>query len=108
MGRGDTFNFYTYHSDNGSDYAIKLSNAVAAQGGFVPITGSVSGAQVWSFGAKNMRHVLGKSSGGLRTKLPIAQPSNTLFISGGNFTLGSTAYGIEGIIGEKRKLNNIA
>lgn len=108
MGRGDTFAFYNYNSDSGSDYAIKLSTAVAAAGSFVQITGSVSGSKVWPFGAHNMRHVLGKSSSGLRTRLPISTNSNTLYQTGGSFTLGGVTYGIEGIIGEKRKLNTIA
>jgi hypothetical protein len=54
-----------------------------------------------------MRHVLGKDAAGQRTKLPIATNTNSLYVNGGTFTLRGRTYTVEGIIGEKRKLNHI-
>jgi len=88
-------------------YAIKLSTVVAVQGGF-STTLSPIGSKVWPFGAHNMRHVYGKSSAGKRARCPVATNSFALYVSGGAFTLGSGTFNVEGSIGEKRKLNNIA
>ena len=108
MGVGDVFVFQKYRSDDGTDYAIKLSSEVASAGGFTtPV--SPSTIKVWPFGAKNLRHVLGKIvSTGQRTRLPIQSASNTLYTSGGSFTLTAGAYTVEGQIGEKRKYNSVS
>jgi hypothetical protein len=106
MGRGDTFAFYGYQSDDTNTYAVKLSSAVATQGGFTTTVDPTS-TPVWPYHSKNLRHAWGRS-GVYRTKLPIAKPDSSKYISGGEFTLGGVAYTIEGIIGEKRKLNSVA
>lgn len=107
MGLNDTFLYYGYASDDTTTYAIKLSANVAAEGGF---SSQVSPAttKVWPYGARNMRHVLGKDSAGHRTKLPIQTVGQTLYTGGGTFTLNGRTYTVEGQIGEKRKKNHIA
>jgi hypothetical protein len=107
MGRGDTFDYYLYSSDDTTGYAIKLSAAVAAQAGFTA-TADPRTTKVWGYGPKNLRHVYGKGPAAQRDKIPIATNSNTLYTTGGSFTLGGVVYAVEGAIGEKRKLNSIA
>lgn len=106
MGFGDTFGFFDYTGDDGGTYVVKLSTAVAALGGFVANATPTAGIG-WPYGPKNMRHVWGKSAAGKRTKLPIADPTDTLFVDGGSFTSHSVSYNIQGCIGEQRKLNNL-
>lgn len=107
MGAGDDFDFYAYASDNGYQFSLKLTALVASQGGF---TSKVDPRVVapWPFGPKNVRHVYGVTTTGKRTRLPIATNSQTLYVSGGTFTLAAGTYTVEGAIGEKRKLNAIA
>jgi hypothetical protein len=106
MGVGDVFGFYPYFSDDGNTYAIKLSQAVATQGGF---GGEVDPrtSNIWGYGTKNVRHVWG-STGTKRTKIPIATNTYALYVSGGAFTLAGGLYTVEGSIGEKRKLNSVS
>lgn len=104
MGYGDTFNFFDYTGDDGANYVVKLSTAVATEGGFAANV-SGSGTPPWGYGPKNMRHVWGKSASGKRAKLPIADPTDTKFVDGGTFTLHSTPYSIQGAIGERRARN---
>lgn len=107
MGLNDTFGFAKYISDDGNEYAVKLSLNVASEGGFTgpfsPLTN-----KVWPYHAKNMRHVYGKDGDGHVTRLPLADQGNSKYVSGGTFTIGARSYTIEGAIGEKRKLNSIA
>ena len=107
MGRGDTFGFYQYTSDDGTNYAIKLSANVAGNGGFGTSV-DPRAVKVWPYHAKNMRHVLGKGSGTTRTRLPCATATQALYVSGGTFTQGLDTYVVEGAIGEKRKLNSVS
>jgi len=107
MGIGDSFNFVAYRSDDGTDYAVKMSLKVAAEGGFSGPFPPVSN-KVWPYKSKNMRHVYGRDVDGNTTRLPCQAPDNGKFVSGGTFTLGTRTYTIEGAIGEKRKLNSIA
>lgn len=107
MGRGDTFHFYAYNSDNANKYAVKLSDTVAQQGGFAERYDPIANA-VWPFGKRSMRHVYGKAANGARAQLPIGGVVNLLYQSGGTFTLGNVQYTVEGAIGEKRRLNHIA
>lgn len=107
MGAGDTFHFYSFVGEDENNYCIKLSDAVAAVGGF---SNQVSPRTVppWPFHARNLRHVYGKSASGSRTRVPIHDASVTIFISGGSFTLHGVSYDTEGAIGEKRKFNSVA
>jgi hypothetical protein len=107
MGLGDTFAFYGYGSDDGTSYGIKLSAKVASAGGFTVQVNPAS-VKIWPFGAKNLRHVEGVDSDGQRTRLPCCVASNTNYVSGGSFTIGSRTYNVEGQIGEKRKYNHVA
>jgi hypothetical protein len=107
MGAGDTFKFFQYTSDNGSEYSLKLSVDVANQGGFTTQV-SPSAAVPFPFGPKNVRHVWGVTSSGKRTRLPIATSDFGLYVSGGSFTLAAGTYAVEGQIGEKRKYNSVA
>lgn len=105
MGFGDDFGFYNYISDNTKTYVVKMSAAVAGQGGFIATAGSPLAAEGYPFGPKNMRHVWGLAANGKRAKLPVASAANTKFTDGGTFTLHSESYTIQGAIGEKRKLS---
>ena len=107
MGVGDTFKFYGYSSDNGNTYSLKLSTLVATQGGFGSVVDPAA-IPPFPFGAKNVRHVWGRSGTGKRTRLPIATNSFSLFTGGGSFTLAGGSYEVEGCIGEARKLNSVA
>lgn len=107
MGYGDQFDFYKYQSDDGDNYAIKLSQNIATAGGFTETVNPLT-LGVWPFGGDAVRHVYGvDSSTDKRTKLPIQNPSNALYQSGGSFPLHSKTYTVEGAIGEKRRLNHI-
>jgi hypothetical protein len=107
MGYGDTFNYFNYVSDNGKTYCVKMSTAVAAQGG-LPVTNAPSTAQFWFYHQRDLRHVTGVSSSGKRAHIPCGTPNNTLFTAqGGSFTLHGVAYTIESSIGERRDIRHI-
>jgi hypothetical protein len=107
MGRGDTFSFCQYTADNGNAYAIKLSFAVRVQGGF-NIDADPNSVAVWPYGKRGLRHVYGKSSTGQRAVLPIATPSDSLYLSGGTFSLGGVNYTVQGREGQRLRLNRVA
>lgn len=108
MGLNDTFDFYRYHSDDGSNYAVKLSTLIAAAGGFTTIVDPLTEGS-WAFGARNLRHIYGVvSATGKRAKIPIQDNGNALYQSGGSFSLHGATYVVAGAIGEARKLNFIA
>lgn len=107
MGRGDSFGLYNYASDNTKAYVIKLSAAVAGQGGFTAFSGSIQGALFWPFHVKYLRHVWGIASTGERARIPISAAGNAKYTTGGTFSLGGKSYIIQGAIGEARKLNTI-
>ena len=105
MGFGDEFHFYNYISDDGATYAVKLSDNVAGQGGFIQASGTPTNG--YPYGPKNMRHVWGEAADGLRARIPIASAGNTKFTTGGDFTLHGVSYTIQGRIGEQRKLSSL-
>jgi hypothetical protein len=107
MGVGDAFKFYEYISDNGNTYSLKLSALVAVAGGFGTIA-DPNATPPFPYGPKNVRHVWGKSSAGKRTRLPIKNSGDSLFVSGGSFSLAGGTYIVEGCIGEARRLNSVA
>lgn len=103
MGVGQTFKLYQYFSDDTKVYQVKLSEDDAGSGGF----GLASGTEpIWPFHNKHMRHVWGRTSDGKRTRLPCADQSNTLFTTGGSFTLQGRPYTVYGQIGEFRDARN--
>lgn len=106
MGFGDTFKFYGYQSDNGGDYVVKLSAAIATVGGFAEVTDPLS-EPGWPFGPSNMRHVWGVSAAGKRARIPLATNADSLYVAGGTFSLHGTSYKVEGAIGEARKLSEL-
>lgn len=101
MGYGDKFHFYDYESDDTNHYAIKLTELVAAQGGFTSIV-SPKTSYTWSYGHGNLRHVTGVTTAGKRASIPIQSPSNDKYTSGGTFTLHSETYTILGSEGERQ------
>lgn len=107
MGLGDTFAFYTYVSDNGNSYNVKLSAAVAAAGSFGAASLSPLSLPEWPFHEKNMRHVWGNDGAGHRARLAVSHNNNALYTGGGTFSLHGRNYGVQGAIGEKRKLNSV-
>jgi hypothetical protein len=106
MGLNDEFAFYNYDSDDGSSYAVKLSAKVATAGNFGAAVNPLTSV-CWPFDAKNMRKVYGVNAGGKRTHLPIANPGNGLYMTGGTFTLAGGVYTGQGAIGERRSLSAI-
>lgn len=106
MGRNDTFGLYLYTSDDGTQYAVKLSAAVAAEGSYGSELASLGSYPVWPFHNKSMRHCYGKN-GAQRDKLPVATAGYVSTIQSGGFTLGGVAYAFTGYSGEKRKGSNI-
>lgn len=109
MGLGDTFGYFDYNSDDGTTYVIKLSTAVATAGGFSAASGGPIGGTntVWPWHESDMRHVTGRDGSGHRARCPIASPSNTLFQSGGTFTIHSRGYVVTGAEGERRVANHV-
>lgn len=106
MGVGDVFHFYEYKSDNTNNYALKLSEHVAAAGGFSTVVDPLV-IPPWPFHERNVRHVLGDDGAGHSTRLPVQSNTTSLYVSGGSFTIGARTYSSGGAIGEKRKLNSI-
>ena len=106
MGFGDTFSFVQYTGDSGTAYAVKLSAAVAAQGGFSTALSPI-GNPVWPWKAHMMRHVNGKSASGKYARIPLATNSNSDYVSGGTFSLHGIEYTILGAEGERRPANAI-
>lgn len=108
MGFGDTFNFYSYTSDDGGPYAVKLSANIAAKGGFgSPVEPLTVG--VWPFHASGLRavHAVNDTTG-QRIRVPMATAAQSLYQSGGTINLHGQDYKVTGAIGEKRKANHIA
>ncbi len=94
---------YVYDSDDTNSYNVGLSSGNATAGGFSAATPG----DVEDFPRPyRMRKVYGRASGGGRHKLPISTFNNSLFVSGGSFTIpyitGSADFICEGRIGEKR------
>lgn len=104
MSTGDTFSYWNYSSDNGHDYVIRLSGRIASAGGFGPSTGSPldPGSTFWPFHPRDMRHVTGRASDGSHARLPIGTSGNSLYVSGGTFTLNGKGYVVTGAEGERR------
>src|SRR5258708_33616046 len=107
MGRGDSFAFCGYKSDDTKTYSLKLSAAEAAQGGLSSLV-SPKSVPPWPYGAENIRHVRGLvpltgQSGVLKCQ------SNTFgkYTSGGTFTLGGVTYTIQSLFGERQPANHI-
>jgi len=90
--------FYTYTSDDGNDYTVHISDALAASGGF---SASSSDKVDYPRGWK-MRHVYGEQTDGTRIAIPVADPGFALFVTGGSTTVYGQSYDCGGGIGEKR------
>jgi hypothetical protein len=90
--------FYAYHSDDGNVYNVATDVDNGAANG---ATSVAPGANPTFPRGWVMRHVYGNASG-VRTKLPILLPTNTLYTSGGTFSKASLTFTVEGKIGEKR------
>jgi hypothetical protein len=103
MGVGDTFALYLYSSDDGNQYAVKLSALVAGAGGFGAPLATVGSNRVWPYHEKELRHVYGKS-GSKRSRLPCVSvaAADTLQTSGWVLA-GGTSFTYTGYSGEKRK-----
>ena len=101
--------WFTYVSDNGNPYTIKLSNAVATAGGFSGTSPPLGGTQaVWPWHARDMRHVTGVSGTGKRARLPVALNVNALYQSGGSFTIAAGTFTVTGAEGENRRATDVA
>lgn len=106
MGLGDTFDFYIYDSDDGVSYFVKLSDEVATAGGFVAAPKPVT-APAYPYNSKDMRHVLGVDADGHHARCPVASPTDSLFISGGNFSIHGRNYSAQSRIGERRDVRHV-
>jgi hypothetical protein len=108
MSFGDTFGYFSYQSDDGNSYTVKMSAAIASQGGYSATTAPIAGGQpVWPYHAHDMRHVTGKF-GTSRARCPIASASNGKYMAGGTFTLNAIVYVITGAEGERRVASHVA
>jgi hypothetical protein len=100
--------WYTYVSDNGNPYTVKLSAAVATAGGFSSTSPPLGGSQpVWPWHARDMRHVTGVA-GTKRARCPMALNVNALYQSGGSFTIAAGTFTVTGAEGENRRATNVA
>ncbi len=107
MSVGDTFDFYSYQSSDGSAYAVKLSAVVAAAGGFTSIVNPRT-VGPFPYGARNLRHIYGlNSTTGSRVRIPIHDEGNSLYQNGGTFSFRGHSYEVEGAFGEKQSLSSI-
>ena len=108
MSTNDTFGWYTYTSDDGNNYIVRMSAEIATQGGFgggsSPLSGS---ARVWAWNYRDMRHVTGVNGAGKRGRLPIGQPGNQKLKTGGTWTAHGKTYTILGVEGERRPASHI-
>lgn len=107
MGFGDTFQFFAYFSDNGNTYSVKLSTADGAAGGFTPLSGALS-APAWPWNSSDLRHITGKTAGGVHGSLKVAANSDARYVSGGSWTDGhGRTFQVLGAIGERRPASHI-
>lgn len=95
-----TRDFFAYTSDDTNTYQIATTiangNANSASGVAPGVNPSYPRGWV-------PRKVYGVSSAGARTKLPIFDPGNAIWVGGGTtFTKNAVSYNVEGRIGEKR------
>lgn len=90
---------YEYQSDDTHTYQVGLALENGGEGGFSVATvgANPSYPRGWQ-----MRRVYGVAADGTRSELPIASPSNTLFVNGGSFSKGGVSFTIEGKRGEHR------
>lgn len=109
MGLGDVFGYFHYDSDDGTTYIVKLSNEVAAAGGFSAAAGGplASSNPVWPYHESDMRHVTGRDGANHRARCPVASFTNTLYQDGGAFSIHSRSYTVTGAIGERRIATHI-
>lgn len=105
------FGYALYTSDNGNQYVVKLSTHTITEGNFGIFTGSPlsSTTPFWPYHESDMRHVTGRAASGKHGRLPIGVPTDSKYVSGGNFTdsLGNS-YAITGAEGERRVSNHVA
>lgn len=109
MATGDKFGWYTYVSDNGNPYTIKLSATTAGQGGFTSTNPPLGGTQpVWPWHERDLRHVTGvNTTSGKRARLPVALNVNALYQSGGSFTIDAGTFVVLGAEGERRPASHV-
>jgi hypothetical protein len=91
--------FYAYTSDDTNTYQLASSTdngTVNSASGVAPGTNPTY-PRGWV-----ARHVYGVDSSGNRTKVPILNPSDSLFVNGGTFSKAGSSFTVEGKIGEKR------
>lgn len=91
--------FTTYISDDTNSYqlATSIDNILANSGTDIEPGAHPTYPRGWV-----ARHVYGVATSGARTKLPILDPSSSLFVTGGTFTKNTVEFTVEGKIGEKR------
>ena len=94
-----TRNFFPYISDDGTTYNIATTDANGTTNSATPVSANANPAYPRGFVA---RHLYGEASNGARTKLPVFDPSNTLWTTASTFTKDGVVYAIGGRIGERR------
>lgn len=94
-----TRGFFAYKSDDGTTYNIGTTLANGSAQSATPVAAGANPAYPRGF---KVRHVFGKSSGGLKTRIPVLDPAATMWTAGGSVTKDSVTYTVEGKIGEKR------
>lgn len=97
---GLTRNFYAYISDDGNTYQVAITDDDASAGGFTsPVAPGTN--PVYPRGWR-MRKMYGLSSGGIRTKTPVASPFSTQWTAPTTFPKKGVTFNAEGAIGERR------
>lgn len=92
--------YMAYTSDDGNVYQIGTSLDNCTAGGGTP---EAAGAHPALPRGWVPRHVCGVDDNGKTSKIPIAAPTNALFVgSGGTFTKDATTYAALSRIGERR------
>ena len=110
MSVGDTFGWYTYTGDDGQDYNVRLSDAIAAAGVFAIGSSPLgSGVRAWPYHYRDMRHVTGHqtSDTAKHGSCPIGSPNDARLSIGGTWAAHGLSYTILGVEGERRPASHL-
>jgi hypothetical protein len=97
---GLTRDFYAYISDDTNTYVVALTDNDAVSGGF----GDAVAANAYPGYPRGwkMRIQYGVSGDGIRTKIPVSDPTSAIWTSPSEFTKNAIEFVAEGSRGEKR------
>ena len=90
-----------YTADDTNTYSVLVDESNGEQTGFLDVTGTADPGQIPRY--MKMRAVNGVSSTGQRRSIPVGDPTNALWTSGGSFTIGGVTYNVTSRRGEKSR-----